>query len=347
MDSEKALSLLALAEDAERGLSGPESARWIENLEARVGDLRAAADWFLQHGEPDRALRLAAALTTFWREGQRLAEGRVWMESILHAPAAEVPSAARARALYGAGMLAFKQGDQDASRARNQESLRIARAADDWPTQVLALVGLARVALREGDMAAVREHAESARTKARDMRDRQSETRPLHMLAAASRMEGDLGRARELYQESLELNRELGDERMVSVELLNLGYVEKSLGELGSAEDRFRESMELSRGRGDAAMIWELLVGLGTLAAALGDLERAASLLAAGQARFDAAGAVLDPDDQPEFDRALATARGGLAPQAFEAAWAAGLAMQEEEAVSFALGGPAGPSVRD
>jgi tetratricopeptide (TPR) repeat protein len=338
VDSEQALSLLALAEDAETGLSGQESARWIENLHARLNDLRGAAQWFVQHGEPQRALRLVAALTMFWRDGERLREGQEWMDLVLAAPGADVPSGARAKALYGAGMLAFKQGDQAASRAHNEEALRIARAADDWPAQVLALVGLARVALRDGDIAAVREHAERARTMARDMRDRQAETRPLHMLAAAARVDGDLEGARRLYEESLELNRDLGDQAMVATELLNLGFVDMNLGDLDSAESRFRASLNLERERGDGSLVPEIMVGLGCTEAARGSLPRAAQLLAAGQARLEAAGAVLDPDDQPEFDRALAIVRAGLAPGSFDTAWRAGLGMEEGEAVAFAMG---------
>jgi tetratricopeptide (TPR) repeat protein len=338
VDSEQALSLLALAEDAEVGLAGPESARWMENLDKRLGDLRSAAGWFLQHGEPERALRLAAALTAFWLERAQVAEGRKWMESILAAPGAEAPSAARAKALYEAGRLAFNQGDQEASRAGNEEALRISRAADDWPTQILALVGLARVALRQGDLTAVRHNAEQARTMARDMRSPKAETRPLHLLAAAARLEPDLERARQLYEESLELNRQLEDQFSVAMELLNLGFVEKNLADLDAAESRFRASMELQRDRGDSRLVTEILVGLGCTAAARGDLDRAARLLAAGEARLDAAGAVLDPDDQPEFDRAMNQVREGLEPRTLDALLAEGRGMDTDRAVGLALG---------
>lgn len=337
MDSEQALSLLALAEEAEVGLSGADSAQWKENLVNRLGDLRSAAKWFLQHGEPERALRLTAALTAYWREVGRLAEGREWMESVLSSPGADVPSASRARALYGAGQLSFIQGDQEAARARNEEALRIARAADDWPTQILALVGMSRVALRDGDLAAVRDQAEQARTMARDMRDPKAEAGPLHLLAAAARMEPDLERARQLYEESLELNRRLGNEATVAMELLNLGFVEKNLGDLGAAEARFLASLRMQTDRGDARYVPQILVGLGCTAAARADLHRAARLLAAGEARLDAAGAVLDPDDQPEFDRAVKLVKEGLDPGAFEALWAEGRAMDADQAVGVAL----------
>jgi non-specific serine/threonine protein kinase len=337
MDSEKALSLLALAEDAEVGLSGPESARWVENLQKRLGDLRDAAAWFLEHREPERALRLAAAITSFWRLGERVQEGREWMDSVLAGPGAEVPSAARARALYGAGVLAFSQGDRDASRSRNEEALRIARAADDWRAQLLALIGLARVALGDGDVAVVREHAQRARTLARDMRDGEGESRALHMLAAAARGEGNLAEARELHAESLALARELKDDSMVAAELLDLGNVERNLGNHERSEELLQEGLRLSLARGDARMVAQCLVALGCTAAARGDLHRAARLLGAGEARLQEAGAGPDPDDQPEFDRAVSLLRDELEAETFEELWAEGRGMADEAAVGLAL----------
>jgi tetratricopeptide (TPR) repeat protein len=337
MDSEAALSMLALAEDAEMGLSGPESSRWRENLEKRLGELRDAAAWFLEHGEAARALRLAAGLTAFWRDTGRVGEGRRWMESVLAGPGSDVPSASRAKALSGLATLAFKQSDQEAARAQNEEALRLARAADDWSAQIPALVGLARVALRDGDVGAAREHAERARTLARDMRDRHAEGSPLHLLAAAARLEGDLRRARELYDESLDLARELKDDAMIAVELLNLGHIERNLGNHDRSEELFRDSLRLSAAHGSARLVPDCLVGLGCTAAARGDLFRAARLLGAAEARLQEAGVVLDPDDKPEFDRALSIVRQGLDPIAFKALWAEGRAMDAEMAVDAAL----------
>jgi tetratricopeptide (TPR) repeat protein len=341
VDSEAALSMLALAEDAEMGLSGPESSRWRENLEKRLGELQGAAAWFLEHGEPARALRLAAGLAGFWRDTGRVAEGRRWMESVLAGPGADVPSAARAKALSGLGTLAFKQGDQEASRAQNEDALRIARAADDWPAQILALVGLSRVALRDGDVGAAREHAEEARTLARNMRDRDAESSPLHLLAAAARVAGDLRRAQQLYDESLDLARELKDDAMIAVELLNLGHVERNLDNHDRSEELFRQSLRLSLAHGSGRLVPDCLVGLGCTAAAREDLHRAARLLGAAEARLQEAGVFLDPDDKPEFDRAVSLVRAGLEPGTFTALWEEGRSMDAEMAVGLALEGSA------
>ncbi|GGV20618.1 hypothetical protein GCM10010260_70770 [Streptomyces filipinensis] len=99
---------LALAEARDRepptGVSGAASLE----LEADHGNLRAALRSLLRH-EPDDALRLAAALRSFWPERGHLAEGRRWLEDAL--AAAPEPSPQRARALMGRAVLAIRLGD--------------------------------------------------------------------------------------------------------------------------------------------------------------------------------------------------------------------------------------------
>ncbi|GGW70452.1 hypothetical protein GCM10010503_54590 [Streptomyces lucensis JCM 4490] len=99
---------LGLAEARDRepptGVSGAASLE----LEADYGNLRAAWRSLLCH-EPDRALRLAVALRSFWPERGRLAEGRRWLDDTL--AAAPEPSPERARALMARAVLAIRLGD--------------------------------------------------------------------------------------------------------------------------------------------------------------------------------------------------------------------------------------------
>src|SRR2546427_5385324 len=57
---------LALAERAEPALKGADQGPWLQRLEDDHGNLRASLDWFFDHRQPARALRLAAALWLFW-----------------------------------------------------------------------------------------------------------------------------------------------------------------------------------------------------------------------------------------------------------------------------------------
>jgi hypothetical protein len=122
---------LALAEQAEPELWGPAAGAWLERLNAERDNFRAALDWCLASGSAANvttALRLAGALARFWWMRGPFGEGRQWLARALEA----VPerSAARMKALHGAGWLAHFQRDLAAARAALEESLSIANELD-------------------------------------------------------------------------------------------------------------------------------------------------------------------------------------------------------------------------
>ena len=208
----------------------------------------------------------------------------------------------RVRELYREGVAAFRKGDQERSRALNEEALGLARSEGDRAGEALALVGLSRVAFREGDNARVKELALAARELARETGDRSTDVAPLHMLAAGTRLSGDYDEARRLYVESIDLNRSLDDTRMVAVELHNLGHVELHRGDVAAAERLFAERLEL-RNAEDAYERAMDALNDAALAVAHGRSSDAESSLRVSEETLAEAGIVLDPDDRFELDR--------------------------------------------
>ena len=80
----------------------------LDELEREHDNLRAALDWLERHGETDRALRLAAALSEFWIAHNH-PEGLRRLEQTLHAE--EALTAARAKALNALSLMLFLRGD--------------------------------------------------------------------------------------------------------------------------------------------------------------------------------------------------------------------------------------------
>lgn len=297
MTRQEAERLRALARGAT--LVGPDADRWVERLAPEREQLGEAVRFLAENGEEEAATELAASVWRLWLRAGEVAEGRQLLAAVLdvaHAPL----SRARALALYGDGLLAFRAGARDESQARNEAALEAARAASDREAEALALVGLSRVAFRDGDYARVRSLAGEARELTRDL-DAAAGGPPLHMLAAGTRLAGAHDEAVALYRESLELNRRLGDNRMVSVELHNIGHVELHRGNLAAAERCFAECAELRRPEDlyEAAMTH---LNNAALAFARGDREGAAELVERTQSTLDGAGIVLDPDDAFEVD---------------------------------------------
>ncbi len=270
----------------------------------RLGEQRTAiaeaVRWFVDSGEGADALELVALTWRIWFTRGELAAGSALVRAALAAPSSASASSFRTRVLYAGGVLAFRMGDQERSRALNEEALELARASSDARGECDALTGLARVALRDSDFPRVIELARQARARARDAHDRAAEASPLHLEAAGVRLAGDYDGAHSLYMESLELNRALHDDAWVAMELHNLGWVELHLGDVDAAAARFRERDE-GEGAEDAyGHAWRDL-NWAAVAAKRGDLDEARRLLACGEAALSLLGVALDPDDQFEL----------------------------------------------
>lgn len=78
---------LALAEEAEQELGGPQQVGWLEQLEREHDNLRAAMRWSLEQGKArdnlEMAWRLGNALRWFWQRRGHLNEGRIFLERAL------------------------------------------------------------------------------------------------------------------------------------------------------------------------------------------------------------------------------------------------------------------------
>jgi non-specific serine/threonine protein kinase len=107
-----AMYYLSLAEEAERHLTGAEQKAWLQGMEAEQDNLRAALRWAMEHRAGELAQRMAGALQPFWFVRGHWSEGRRWLEEALAIDSgATHDQPIRAKALYGAGMLARFQGD--------------------------------------------------------------------------------------------------------------------------------------------------------------------------------------------------------------------------------------------
>jgi tetratricopeptide (TPR) repeat protein len=291
MTLDEANRIVAIAREAK--LSGPQAASWVERLSPMRLQLIASARTLTENGEQQKALELAASTWRLFLISGETAQGRAMLEAALDGKSA--PTSARAMALYADGLLAFRQGNQGESRARNQEALIAARAAGDKQAEALALVGLSRVALRDKDYAKVRSLAAAARELVRNS-DPSFDAAPIHLLAAGTRLSGEYDEAARLYSESLELNRRLGDSRGVGMEHVNLGYVELHRRNLEAAEQHFRES-NAYRNQGDPYEQAVTHLSEAAVALAKGDRERAKEELASAKSILEGAGIALDPDD--------------------------------------------------
>ncbi|HEY6550995.1 MAG TPA: LuxR C-terminal-related transcriptional regulator, partial [Solirubrobacterales bacterium] len=129
-------SLLALAEEVEPHLAMADQHLWLPKLAAEDPNLTSALEHAAQT-DPDKALRLAVALTFYWKLRGLFAAAESGYAQALEAAAPDAPL--RARALWGRAYLMVYAGGYEQAAQYAEESLELAEAAGDRSTMARAL----------------------------------------------------------------------------------------------------------------------------------------------------------------------------------------------------------------
>ena len=367
---------MALAETAEPELRGPEQALWLKRLEYDHDNLRSTIRGFMGRGEPSGALRITGALWRFWYVHGYWEEGRKRLGEALAMTGAMERTVARAKALYGAAVLARVQGGFAAAQSLLQESLGIGRelgvkgaVADalyelgnvanhqedlpaarglyrqalelrrelhDRPGIALTSHGLGVVAYAMGDPLAARALYEEAVRIQHELGNLRSEAAGLNGLGDVALYQGDLAAAREYQNRSLAIQRDLGDKSGIAFSLRLLGRIAVREGELAGARGLLAESLEIFKEVGDTGGVADAIEAIAELSAAAGDAERAIRLAGAAAAHREAINVPLSRPDMEQLERSLAVARAALGKDAAEKVFSAGRALGLDRAMAEA-----------
>ena len=275
---------MALAEQAEQAFQGADSQRWLDRLETEHDNLRAALTWS-QSTAGDRVLglRLAAALWWFWWARGYGSEGRRWLSQTLAQSQLTKPSAARAKALVSAGVLAAAM-DVKAAREPLETALKIYRELGDGLGTAFPLVLLGWLTSLDGDQilgqAQIKQGLATFRME--PPRCRWDFGRALFIAALAAMQRGDYDAARRLCEESLAVFRALGQAYGISQALNYLGDLARLQGNYAEAAARYAESLPFVRLTGIKSDLASLLHNLGYVALVQGDAMRAQALFGEG-----------------------------------------------------------------
>jgi predicted ATPase/serine/threonine protein kinase len=276
-----AVYYLALAEQAEPALEGPQQTIWFERLEREHDNLRAALSWFLEQGSDGQSrelvLRLSGALPQFWAIRGYVSEGRHWLERALD-ESRGVRSSLRAKVFKGAGVLATSQDDFEQAEVRCGEGLALYRELGDRRGSATCLSMLGYVALMRSNYLAVHSLEEEALALCREVGDTAGSVLALQHLASVLCFQGEYGRAQALVEESLVLSREGGDVHGYAGSLMLLGMVLLFQGDLARAHAQLEECLAISREVGYKRNIGLSLHLLGLVANLQGDVTTARSL---------------------------------------------------------------------
>jgi predicted ATPase/class 3 adenylate cyclase/DNA-binding CsgD family transcriptional regulator len=278
-----ALYYLALAEEAEPELGGPEQMVWLERLEREYDNLRAALRWSLEQGEMggniEMALRLAGALWRFWEIRGHWSDGRDFLERAL-AGSKGVAVPVQVKALKAAASLAFVQSDNERAEALYEECLARCREVGDTAGMALSLRRLGAIAGRRGNLVVAILHTEESLVLYREVRDKAGIALALNNLASQIGDQGEYARAIALLEEALALYREVGDKAGIAWVLIHLAYMLfLSQGDPAKVHALLEEGVALCR---ELSSQEDTAVALGTLGEVFlqqGDAVTARSLL--------------------------------------------------------------------
>ncbi|HLJ66846.1 MAG TPA: tetratricopeptide repeat protein [Chloroflexota bacterium] len=269
---------LRLAGEAEPQLTGSELASWQEQLEAELGNIRAALAWSEESGQVEIGLRILAALWRAWVARGHVAEGRDRIRRLLAGREQRVSSWVRGRALFAAGAFAYYAGDYPAAKETWEECLELWRELDDPAGIALTLNGLASVATDQGRHDISVAYLDECIGIRRGLGDAYALGTSLHNRATVARYQGEYRLAQELYRESLELYRSAGADAASGMPLGGLAAVSTELGDYDSALTYGEEAVAAFRHSGSLPGLALAYLHLGGAAAAVGDHagERAA-----------------------------------------------------------------------
>jgi predicted ATPase/DNA-binding CsgD family transcriptional regulator len=358
---------LVLAEAAAPQLVAADQARWLDRLDAELGNLRAAIAFSLTQPDPEPGLRLAASLREFWRARGHAAEGAGVLRLLLDAPGAQQATLVRARALTVVANLLQQTGGYAIADRYCQEALAIARAAGDEYLVADLLHERAWVLVRQGQPGEALPLIESGLAGARALGELHLTGRLLSVRASATNVQGDHAGAARDAAEALRISRQSGDRLQAGRLLSNLGYYELSAGDLdaarrhlaealdidhalsnrqsalqgtinrglaeylggslGTAEALFAESLDVARHMGMKRLTAYALLGLALTGRGRADPGRSARLHGAAYQALADLGHAFQPLEARLADLDRQRLREAMGTQAFEAEYAAGRAL--------------------
>lgn len=343
---------LALAEEADPELLGPEQAEWLARLDDEHDNMRAAlARSVLATGNAE-GLRLCFALQRFWLTRGHIVEGVEWCSRVLAKsdPAEQTPELAKVinvagklayyqsdysraqahyekslaiwrhladrkgigNALNNLGIMVREQGDLSGARALSEESLAILREQGDQRGMIGPLFNLGMVAHDQGDLESARTRSEEALAIARALGDRSVVAMVLGYLGQVMNAQGERAAARTHLDESLAILRELGEQTGTATSLGTLGNMSLDHGDYPEAASYFSESLKIRQALGYLRGVATSLEGLASVVAGQGGALPAARILAAAERLREDVGSPPAPNERPGFDRRIAAVQEAI-----------------------------------
>lgn len=306
---------------------------WLQRIDEEQANIRLALEWSLSE-QPDTALRLAAAMGSFWWMRRSLGEGFEWLSRALEVETTNREY--RAAALVARARLSRRRGDYATALRDAEECSAISRELGLKLELARALTMMGIVTSHNGEHEAAARFFDEAKRLAEAEGDRERLASSLNNLAVNESARGNLDVALDHIVRASAIADETGDKFLKANILDTVGRINLRLGNHEIARRSYRESLTISSDFKDTMNIADGLEGLALMAG--GDAVRAVVLVSAAEAIRASSGAEPTHEWSVEVVEGIAGAKARLGRNGTDAARRQGMAMTMEEAVRFALG---------
>jgi predicted ATPase/DNA-binding CsgD family transcriptional regulator len=306
-------------------------------------NLLAAAQW-ARTRPGDLGLRVCVALAAVFELRGPLVDGRAWLEAAL-ARGTEDP-ALHLQALWSAGKLAWRQGDQDGARALLERGAAAAVESGDawWVAHMEARLAL--VALSAGDAAEAIARCDRAVATFQTRRDRVGLLWSLTVRGWARYMERDVGGGDDDMRAALRVDRRVGNHAAAAQGHLGMAYGAFLAGDTAVQRARLVDARAAMSRAGGCVEESGWLACAGALAAREGRLHAALRVTGGARAFGRRAGSRCPARLADPIDELVRQVVGAVGRPVAEGLFAEGETATLDELVADALGGPAGDEAR-
>jgi predicted ATPase/transcriptional regulator with XRE-family HTH domain len=304
------------------GLVGVSQREWLDRVRDDLESYRAALTWLIARGRAEEASNIAWAVKYFWLIRGHAAEGLQWYEQILALPS--IAASAEIRALLGAAVMWYTQGELGRARTATARALTLADSAGDMEmvAQAEHLYGHVEHAAGNLNVAGAR-FAHSAEVF-KALVIPAGTGNALSGMAVIALATGDTDSAERLLNEATSVLRHAGS-WFLTWALYVRGILAVRRGHADAALTVSRESLTHIRELHDKFAFVYALVPLAAAAVLKGDDTWAARILGAREAVTERTGVtVVDRSVRDLRDQVEQEARARLGPDRWSRAYAAG-----------------------
>ncbi|MCQ3954555.1 MAG: hypothetical protein DPW15_14975, partial [Chloroflexi bacterium] len=214
--------------------------------------------WSLKNRQAETAMRLAGALSEFWKMRGYEWEGMRWLELTLDLARPRVhllPAQVQSKVHLGMGMLAFETAPtakiREITQAHTEKAIRLYKKTGDCVAMVRAIYINGGAAWLAGDFSAARVIFENGYEIAARENDSWGMGSCQHYLGHLAKNAGNFKNARAHFEESAVLLRQSGDLWNYAHPVIDIANCCWDEGEIQKAWERHQESLDIFRAVGD------------------------------------------------------------------------------------------------